>query len=50
MGTNIVDIAGALFKKRISKEGVVLSQTSIFDNFVTLHDFMERMKRELGEE
>jgi hypothetical protein len=36
MGTHIVDISGQLYKKRISESGEVLSQTSIFDNFVSL--------------
>jgi len=35
MGTHVVDISGALFKKRISKTGQMLSQTSIFDNFIS---------------
>ena len=49
MGTHVVDISGALFKKRISSSGEVLSQTSIFDNFVTYNDFYERIKKELDE-
>lgn len=31
MGTHIVDISGSLFKKRLSQEGKVLSQTSMLD-------------------
>lgn len=31
MGTHIVDIAGSLYKKRISQSGEFISQTSMLD-------------------
>lgn len=31
MGTHIVDISGSLFKKRITKSGEFLSETSMLD-------------------
>lgn len=36
MGTHVVDVQGQLFKRRISKDGEFLSETNMFDNFVTI--------------
>ena len=33
MGTHVVDIAGSLFKKKISKDGEVLSSVSMLEQF-----------------
>ena len=49
MGTHIVDIGGALYKKRVNKKGQVLSQASMFDNFVSRDDFFKRIRTELDE-
>jgi hypothetical protein len=47
MGTHIVDISGSLFKKKLSKDGEVLSQTSALDQVHNRMDLMNRVKEEL---
>jgi len=47
MGTHIVDISGSLFKKKLSKTGEVLSQTSALDQVHNRMDLMNRVKEEL---
>jgi hypothetical protein len=47
MGTHVVDIAGSLFKKKLSKGGEVISQTSALDQVHNRMDLMNRVKEEI---
>ena len=47
MGTHTVDIAGSLFKKKLSKTGEVLSSVSALDHVVNRMDLMNRVKEEI---
>ena len=47
MGTHVVDIAGSLFKKKISQDGEVISQTSALDQIHNRMDLMNRVKEEI---
>lgn len=47
MGTHVVDIAGSLFKKKISQDGSVISQTSALDQIHNRLDLMNRVKDEI---
>jgi len=49
MGTHVVDIAGSLFKKKIDKDGNVISQTSALDQIHNRMDLMNRVKEEIDE-
>ncbi len=49
MGTHIVDIAGSLYKKRISESGDFISQTSMLDIMHSRQDLFERVKREMDD-
>ena len=49
MGTPVVDIAGSLFKKKIDKDGNVISQTSALDQIHNRMDLMNRVKEEIDE-
>ena len=49
MGTHVVDIAGSLFKKKIDKDGNVISQTSALDHIHNRMDLMNRVKEEIDE-
>ena len=50
MGTHTVDIAGSLFKKKLSKTGEVLSSVSALDHVVNRMDLMNRVKEEIEQE
>lgn len=50
MGTHIVDMSGSLFKKKLSKNGEVLSQTSMLDQVATRMDLLNKVKEELEQE
>lgn len=50
MGTHIVDMSGSLFKKKLSKNGEVLSQTSMLDQIATRMDLLNKVKEELEQE
>jgi hypothetical protein len=47
MGTHVVDIAGSLFKKKISKNGDVLSTTSALDQVSNRMDLLNKVKEEI---
>ena len=47
MGTHVVDIGGSLFKKKISQDGEVISQTSALDQVHNRMDLMNRVKEEI---
>lgn len=47
MGTHVVDIAGSLFKKKISKTGEVLSSMSALDKMQNRMDLLLKVKEEV---
>lgn len=47
MGTHISDIAGSLYKKRLSQRGEFISQTSMLDMAQSRQDVLQRVKDEL---
>ena len=47
MGTHVVDISGSLFKKKLSKEGEVLSSTSALDQIHNRMDLLNKVKEEI---
>jgi hypothetical protein len=47
MGTHIVDISGSLFKKKLSREGQVLSSASALDNPMNRLDLLNKVRDEL---
>jgi hypothetical protein len=50
MGTHTVDIAGSLFKKKLSKTGEVLSSVSALDHVVNRMDLMNKVKEEIDQQ
>jgi len=50
MGTHTVDIAGSLFKKKISKTGEVLSSVSALDVVQNRLDLLNKVKEEIDAE
>ena len=49
MGTHIVDVAGQLFKKRLSQSGEVLSEQNVLDNIQNRYDMLEKVREELDQ-
>jgi hypothetical protein len=47
MGTHVVDIAGSLFKKRLSETGEVVSEANMLDQVQNRYDMLEKVKEEL---
>jgi hypothetical protein len=50
MGTHTVDIAGSLFKKKLSKTGEVLSSVSALDQVVNRLDLFNKVKEEIDQQ
>ena len=50
MGTHTVDIAGSLFKKKLSKTGGVLSSVSALDQVVNRMDLLNKVKEEVDQQ
>jgi hypothetical protein len=50
MGTHIVDIAGSLFKKKLAKDGSVISQVSMLDQIYNRHDLLNKVKESMDSE
>ena len=49
MGTHVVDIAGSLFKKKLSKDGEVLSSISALEHIQNRQDLLFKVREELDQ-
>jgi hypothetical protein len=47
MGTHVVDISGSLFKKKITKNGEIVSSVSALDQIHNRIDLMNKVKEEI---
>ena len=50
MGTHVVDIAGSLFKKKLNKNGEVLSSMSALEQIQNRNDLVNRVREEMDQE